>query len=132
MKKLIVVAVAVLSLSGCVVNTPAPAPQVTAVASAPAKSGEVWCFADAKSGKEAEQHLGLVFLTDNGNSFSVRNREGKTVLTSPMLNIPASNSMTATDSKGLLYSKGTQRFAGFYGVFRNYTGGQDYLTFNCR
>jgi len=128
MKKLIVVAVAVLSLSGCVVNTPAPAPQVTAVASAPA---DVWCTSSAVE-NGVERDLGVAFVRDYGNRFTIINRVGAVTIVSPNLPYVKANSAIGYDKLGLMYSKGLNKYAGFYGVFRTAGKGQQSITFDCR
>ena len=129
MKKLIVVAVAVLSLSGCVVNTPAPAPQVTAVASAPV--GELWCNSSATE-NGVERNLGVAFVRDYGNRFTIINRAGVVTIVSPNLPYVKSSSAIGYDKLGLMYSKGLNKYAGFYGVFRTAGKGQQSITFDCR
>lgn len=129
MKKLILVAVAVLSLSGCVVNTPAPAPQVTAVASAPV--GELWCSSSATE-NGVERDLGVAFIRDYGNRFTVLNRDGKVTIVSPNLPYVKTSSAIGYDKLGLMYSKGLSKYAGFYGVFRTAGPGQQSITFDCR
>lgn len=128
MKKLIVVAVAVLSLSGCVVNTPAPAPQVTAVASAPA---DVWCMSSAVE-NGIERDLGVAFVRDYGNRFTIINRAGVVTIVSPNLPYVKASSALGYDKLGLVYSKGLNKYAGFYGVFRTAGKGQQSITFDCR
>ena len=128
MKKLIVVAVAVLSLSGCVVNTPAPAPQVTAVASAPA---DVWCTSSAVE-NGVERDLGVAFVRDYGNRFTIINRAGVVTIVSPNLPYVKARSAIGYDKLGLMYSKGLNKYAGFYGVFRTAGKGQQSITFDCR
>lgn len=128
MKKLTVVAVAVLSLSGCVVNTPAPAPQVTAVASAPA---DVWCTSSAVE-NGVERDLGVAFVRDYGNRFTIINRAGVVTIVSPNLPYVKASSAIGYDKLGLMYSKGLNKYAGFYGVFRTAGKGQQSITFDCR
>lgn len=128
MKKLIVVAVAVFSLSGCVVNTPAPATQVTAVASAPA---DVWCTSSAVE-NGVERDLGVAFVRDYGNRFTIINRAGVVTIVSPNLPYVKASSAIGYDKLGLMYSKGLNKYAGFYGVFRTAGKGQQSITFDCR
>ncbi|QYN79828.1 adhesin [Kosakonia phage Kc283] len=129
MRNLIVVAVAVLFLSGCVVNTPAPAPQVTAVASAPV--GELWCSSSTTE-NGVTRDLGISFIRDYGNRFTVLNGEGKVTIVSPNLPYVKANSAIGYDKLGLMYSKGSSKYAGFYGVFRTAGPGQQSITFDCR
>ena len=128
MKKLILVAAAVLSLSGCVVNTPAPAPQVTAVSSAPA---DVWCTSSAVE-NGVERDLGVAFVRDYGNHFIIINRAGVVTIVSPNLPYVKASSAIGYDKLGLMYSKGLNKYAGFYGVFRTAGKGQQSITFDCR
>lgn len=130
MKKLIVVAVAVLSLSGCVINTPAPAPQVTAVASAPVT--DLWCQAVRTETGKPDQKLAISFIRDQGDRFTVINAKGKVTLVSPQLVIQKPSGIQGYNNIGLLFSKGTGQYAGFYGVFR-YEGQKQFgIAFDCR
>lgn len=128
MKNLIGIAVAVSLLSGCVVNTPAPAPQVTAVASAPA---DMWCNSEASTSGKTKP-LGIAFVRDYGNHFTVINRAGEITLVSPKLNQNRHSAKVGFNEKGLLFSKGTGNYTGFYGVFLFTKSGSDSITFDCR
>lgn len=117
MKKLIVVAAAVLSLSGCVVNTPAPA--------------DVWCTSSTVE-NGVERDLGVAFVRDYGNHFTIINRAGVVTIVSPNLPYVKASSAIGYDKLGLMYSKGLNKYAGFYGVFRTAGKGQQSITFDCR
>lgn len=130
MKNFILVAVAVLSLSGCVVNQPTPATQVTAVASNPAT--DLWCQAVRTETGKPDQKLAISFIRDQGDRFTVINGKGKVTIVSPQLVIQKPTGMQGYNNVGLLFSKGTGQYAGFYGVFR-YEGQKQFgIAFDCR
>lgn len=121
--------VVVFFLSGCVVNTPTPATQVTAVVSAPVT--ELICESTlTKNG--VERSLGTAFIFDYGNHFTVMNLNNEISIVSPNLIVSKSNSAIGYDKLGLMYSKGLNKYSGFYGVFRNAGKDQQAITFDCR
>lgn len=130
MKKLIPVVLAVSVLSGCVVNQPTPATQVTAVASAPVT--DLWCQAVRTETGKPDQQLAISFIRDQGDRFTVINAKGKVALVSPQLIIQKPSGMQGYNNIGLLFSKGTGQYVGFYGVFR-YEGQKQFgIAFDCR
>lgn len=131
MKKLFAVAIAVAYLSGCVVNQPKPATQVTAVASATLPT-DLWCMSTRTESGKPNADLGVAFIRDEGDHFTVINRLGETAIQSPVLSLKKGSSIQGYNNIGLLFSKGTGQYAGFYGVFR-YEGKKQFgLAFDCR
>lgn len=129
MKKFFAVAIAVASLSGCVVNQPAPATQATAVTSEPVV--EYWCQAQYDETGKPSRDLGVAFIRDYGTSFVVSNRANQVIDVSPMLTVVKASGLTGWKN-GLMYSKGTGKYAGFFGRFANVKGKQLSIAYNCQ
>lgn len=127
--KLLLVATFAALLSGCVVNTPTPVTQVSTV---PATAmNELWCQAQYDKDGEPTEYLGVAFVRDYGSTFSVINRDGKVVDTSPTLTANKSSAMTGWKN-GVMYSKGTGKYTGFYGRFAQAGNQKLSISFDCR
>lgn len=132
MKKIFAVAIAVASLSGCVVNQPTPASQVTAADSAQVRTTDLWCQTVTTETGKPEKPLGIAFVRDAGNQFTIINRAGQITAVSPLLTITKPSGIQGYNNIGLLFSKGTGQYSGFYGVFR-YEGKKQFgLALDCR
>lgn len=127
-RSLLVVAALTL-LSGCVVNTPAPVAQTPTVSTTPME--ELWCQAQYDKDGEPTQYLGVAFIRDYGTTFTVVNRAGKVVDTSPTLTANKSSAMTGW-KKAVMYSKGTGKYKGFYGRFSQAGNQKLSISFDCR
>ena len=79
-----------------------------------------------------ERDLGVAFVRDYGNRFTIINRAGVVTIVSPNLPYAKASSAVGYDKLGLLYSKGLNKYAGFYGVFHTAGKGQQSITFDCR
>lgn len=121
--------VTTIVLSGCVVNTPTPVTQVPTVPTT--AMNELWCQAQYDEEGKPTKYLGVAFVRDYGNTFSVINRDGKVVDTSPLLTANKSSAMTGWKN-GVMYSKGTGKYTGFYGRFAQVGNQKLSISFDCR
>ncbi len=117
MRKLIIASMLASTLVGCVSYTP-PATQVAlpqpASQSEPAVVGKVCEVASIQSGKPKRVLDKPVIIRDMGSYFEAYNANGVKVFVSPTLGAPVNDIESATDSIGLVYSKGINKYSGFY------------------
>lgn len=121
-----------LLLSGCVVTQPAPATQVTAANSLPAKSyTTLLCTADVTDKYNKTTPLGNAYVDDYGPFFVVRNLKGKTVAVSPVMTEQSGNMYTGSRNN-MVFSKGFGKWTGLYGTSGTINGQEFTLLYNCR